>query len=523
MNIPLPKHNQTAQNEGLQGVINYHFKKIDGGKGYVLSTNISDPMAVIEPQVAFNEMDRVLKMRPNKKQGAIVHPSITLPIEDLSKLNKEDLNSIAKGWISHMGYADSPYMVFVHTDTDKPHLHVLTTAVSYSGDSVNQSHDYYKTNQFAGEIEKKYALREIHTEEARQERFKRREIEWEQKQTLDEINHKRYGLFRQIKALIKENPEDIKHWIDKYPALITVLKAGEELIIKDLRKMMGEDFLPMRKDVEKKFEGRKPLNYKQHLINRLQEHLLKANNIENFLKLANATGYAREINGRKGKYLKYGIQDGDINKYFTEIALPKQFRRNELIAHFNQIPAQKQKPLEQTLMFAKGTTATFKAFKDKLYNYGIDVKEYSNKNGLYGIKYIYEGREIKASNMVGFSVADLKNKYKDLQKPTSVNLINEVIKASHKSNSYMDWQKRLAIFEINVNTMPNGLVFEKNGQVISEKDSPHLQKEQLEKQFKANQLFQPYILDKPKRRKKTDSRVAGADTADQDIKNMLRN
>lgn len=56
---------------------------------------------------------------------------------DQQKLTKESLTEIARLYLAHIGFAEQPYLVFVHRDTAHPHLHIVTSLIRPDGSRIN--------------------------------------------------------------------------------------------------------------------------------------------------------------------------------------------------------------------------------------------------------------------------------------------------------------------------------------------------------------------------------------------------
>ena len=87
--------------------------------------NIGHCMRSFEPYMAANK----------RTEKPIMHISLNPSPDD--KLSDEQLEVIAKEYLSKLGYGNQPYIIFKHEDIGRPHLHIVTTSVTEQGNKIN--------------------------------------------------------------------------------------------------------------------------------------------------------------------------------------------------------------------------------------------------------------------------------------------------------------------------------------------------------------------------------------------------
>ena len=66
---------------------------------------------------------------------------------------------IAHEFMERMGYGDQPYIVFLHEDTGRRHLHIVSVRVDEEGHELPYRFDLKRAMAHCREMERKYGLR----------------------------------------------------------------------------------------------------------------------------------------------------------------------------------------------------------------------------------------------------------------------------------------------------------------------------------------------------------------------------
>ncbi len=61
----------------------------------------------------------------------ILHISLNPSVDD--RLSDAQFAELAKEYMQKMGYGDQPYIVYVHEDIDRRHIHIVSTCVNEKG------------------------------------------------------------------------------------------------------------------------------------------------------------------------------------------------------------------------------------------------------------------------------------------------------------------------------------------------------------------------------------------------------
>ena len=134
--------------KSFRGVLNYLEREqsliIGGNMGGKTPRELSAEFAV----------SRQLNPRLSK---AVYHSSLSLPKSD--RLDQDGWNEIADDYMKGMGFEDSQYVVYRHSDTKHDHIHIVASRIRITdGTTVSDSWDYVKSKKLIKELEQKYEL-----------------------------------------------------------------------------------------------------------------------------------------------------------------------------------------------------------------------------------------------------------------------------------------------------------------------------------------------------------------------------
>jgi len=132
----------------------YHEKKVQEGKAMLLyNGTFSDSDRGEQVIKSLNEM---VNLNLNVSKNRFFNCSINLPFfEDLPD---EKFIEIASEYLSEMGYADCPFLIYRHKDKKHHHIHVICTTVNYDGEKVKDFNDQYNSERISRQLERKYDL-----------------------------------------------------------------------------------------------------------------------------------------------------------------------------------------------------------------------------------------------------------------------------------------------------------------------------------------------------------------------------
>ncbi|MCU0546115.1 MAG: relaxase/mobilization nuclease domain-containing protein [Oscillatoriaceae cyanobacterium Prado104] len=141
---------------GFRGCLNY----VLGKKGAYL---IGGTMCGQNVEQLTAEFAIAQQLKPNLKV-AVFHA--TLSIASAQKLKDETENdlrwrAICADYMKAMGFDNNQYIAVKHADTDHDHIHIVANRIRLDGGVVDDSWDYYKSQQIIRQLELDYNLETV--------------------------------------------------------------------------------------------------------------------------------------------------------------------------------------------------------------------------------------------------------------------------------------------------------------------------------------------------------------------------
>ncbi|MEG4230890.1 relaxase/mobilization nuclease domain-containing protein [Microcoleus sp. Pol11C3] len=138
---------------GFRGCLNYVLGKKDAYLiGGTMCGQTSEELAA--------EFAIARQLRPNLKV-AVFHA--TLSVDSTEKLEDSEENdqrwlAIAANYMKAMEFDNNQYAVVKHSDTEHDHIHIVASRICLDGGVVDDSWDYYKSQEVIRQLERNYNL-----------------------------------------------------------------------------------------------------------------------------------------------------------------------------------------------------------------------------------------------------------------------------------------------------------------------------------------------------------------------------
>ncbi|MEG4076162.1 relaxase/mobilization nuclease domain-containing protein [Microcoleus sp. Pol14C2] len=141
---------------GFRGCLNYVLGKKDAAL-------IGGTMCGQTPEELAAEFAIARQLRPNLKV-AVFHA--TLSVDSTEKLEDSEENdqrwlAIAANYMKAMEFDNNQYAVVKHSDTEHDHIHIVASRICLDGGVVDDSWDYYKSQETIRQLERNYRLETV--------------------------------------------------------------------------------------------------------------------------------------------------------------------------------------------------------------------------------------------------------------------------------------------------------------------------------------------------------------------------
>lgn len=374
----------------------YQLTKIEQGDARVLFTSTGDGLQTI-PEY----MQLIARMNERVK---LPYAEFILSLYPGETLTDKEWLSLANEYVQRMGYGKCCYAVVLNTDKAHQHVHVLLTTVDEEGRSVPSGNNYRRSEKISRELERKYGLTPVENGHSA-------------KTTLGESHYRIYYFDAAMKKALRSYAyrDKISSLLRHADALQSSGKPVHEITLsnEEWRVLLGDELYDDLFNVLEKGGFFKPL-LKDELLRQLDRVYAFSENTADFRKNLEQEGlYMRLVTKRDKSYYVYGMKDTSF--YIKDTSLPMKYRFGHIRFGGKGMSADEQKHyLYDHVFMALNGSDSYRQFKEKLEQEGIQVREHMNASGVYGISFGMTG--IDNPQMFKGSEISRKLTYRNIQK-----------------------------------------------------------------------------------------------------------
>ena len=140
----------------LYGAIVYNQQKVDDATARIIYGNRMITDVTGNPEQAVRQtmwaFENYLLANKNTEKP-VLHISLNPSLDD--RLTDSQFADLAKEYMQKMGYGDQPYIVYVHEDIGRRHIHIVSTCVNEKGEKIDDAYEWNRSMKACRELERK--------------------------------------------------------------------------------------------------------------------------------------------------------------------------------------------------------------------------------------------------------------------------------------------------------------------------------------------------------------------------------
>lgn len=146
----------------LYGAIIYNQQKVNDNTARIIYgnrmiANVSGNTERVMQQTLW-AFDNYLLANKNTEKP-VLHISLNPSLDD--RLTDLQFTELAREYMQRMGYGNQPYIVYMHEDIDRRHIHIVSTCVNEKGEKIDDAYEWNRSMKACRELEKKFGLKQV--------------------------------------------------------------------------------------------------------------------------------------------------------------------------------------------------------------------------------------------------------------------------------------------------------------------------------------------------------------------------
>ena len=146
----------------LYGAVIYNQQKVNEDTARIIAGNrmitnsLYDPDRIVS-QTMFAFESYLAANRNTEKP--ILHISLNPTLDD--NLTDSQFADLARAYMQKMGYGNQPYIVYLHEDIDRRHIHIVSTCVNENGEKIDDAYEWNRSMKACRELEQMFGLSRV--------------------------------------------------------------------------------------------------------------------------------------------------------------------------------------------------------------------------------------------------------------------------------------------------------------------------------------------------------------------------
>lgn len=170
------------------GVIAYNKIKVDDGTAKVLwhpkiaaetsgNVPIENCVQAFEPYIALN----------SHVKKPVIHISLNPSPKDI--LSEEQMTVLAQEFMEKFGYENQPYIVWLHEDINRKHMHIVSVRIDETGEKIDHNREAIRAQNICREMEVKYGLHPTLGEHGERELVSLQKVDYPKGDVKTQVKH----------------------------------------------------------------------------------------------------------------------------------------------------------------------------------------------------------------------------------------------------------------------------------------------------------------------------------------------
>jgi hypothetical protein len=205
-----------SSGNNIHDALSYNQNKVDANHAKVIFTHkmLESLDGKFDVGMCLQSFEPYL-LANRRTEKPVLHVSLNPDPKDV--LSNEQLSEIARIYMQKMGYGDQPFIVYLHEDIERRHIHIVSSRVDENGKKIDGNFERRRSMDVCRELEQKYGLVPA-DQKQRQEGLPLKPVRYED----GDIKHQVANVIRPIAG----------NWhfqsLKEYRALLTLYNIGVE-------------------------------------------------------------------------------------------------------------------------------------------------------------------------------------------------------------------------------------------------------------------------------------------------------
>ena len=134
-------------------------------------------MQAFEPYIALN----------SHVKKPVIHISLNPSPKDI--LSEEQMTVLAQEFMEKFGYGNQPYIVWLHEDIDRKHMHIVSVRINEKGEKIDHNREAVRAQNICRKMEVKYGLHPTLGEHAEREPINLQKVDYLKGDVKAQVKH----------------------------------------------------------------------------------------------------------------------------------------------------------------------------------------------------------------------------------------------------------------------------------------------------------------------------------------------